>query len=79
MAIVNSPFVGSEAIANGAVRKHELRSRYRAVFPDVYVPKTAELTIRECARAGVAVVTPARGYRGTDRIGLARREMDGRH
>jgi hypothetical protein len=52
MAIVNSPFVGSEAIANGAVRKHELRSRYRAVFPNVYVPRTAELTIRECARAG---------------------------
>ena len=52
MAMLNRPFVGSEAIADGAVRKHELRSRYRSVFPDVYVPKDAVLTLRQRATAG---------------------------
>jgi hypothetical protein len=52
MAMPAKPFVGSEAIADGVVRKHELRSRYRSVFPDVYVPKDAVLTIRQRARAG---------------------------
>ena len=60
MAIVNSPFIGSEALADGQSRKHELRSRYRAVFPDIYVPKNAELTIRRLRQGGVAVVAPAR-------------------
>jgi hypothetical protein len=52
MGMLDWPFVGSEAIAGGAVRKHELRSRYRSVFPDVYVPKDAVLTVPELARAG---------------------------
>jgi very-short-patch-repair endonuclease len=51
MKMINSPFIGSEAIANGAIRKHELRSRYRAEFPDVYVPKDAVLTLPQRARA----------------------------
>jgi hypothetical protein len=45
------PFVGSEAVASGAIRRHELRARFRAVFPDVYVPKDAVLTIPERAKA----------------------------
>jgi hypothetical protein len=52
MAMLEGPFVGSEAIENGLLRKHELRSRYRAVFPDVYVPRDSELTLRHRARAG---------------------------
>ena len=40
------PFVGSDAVANGAIRKHELRSHYRTVFPDIYVPRDAVLTLR---------------------------------
>jgi very-short-patch-repair endonuclease len=47
----NEPFVGSEAVASGAIRKHELRARYRAEFPDVYVPKDAALTLPQRARA----------------------------
>lgn len=43
-------FIGSEAIASGHLRKHELRTRYRAVFPDVYVGKDAELTLGLRAR-----------------------------
>jgi hypothetical protein len=31
-------FRGSEALAAGAVTRYELRSRFRAVFPDVYTP-----------------------------------------
>lgn len=52
MSAFDRPFIGSEAIANGLLRKHELRSHYRAVFPDVYVPKGAVLTLQDRARAG---------------------------
>jgi hypothetical protein len=52
VSILEWPFVGSEAIANGRLRKHQLRSHYRAVFPDVYVPNDAELTLYQRARAG---------------------------
>lgn len=45
------PFIGSDAIASGQVRKHHLRTRYTAVFPDIYVPKGAELTLRDRATA----------------------------
>ncbi len=33
------PVIGSEALASGALNRHQLRTRYRAVFPDVYVPE----------------------------------------
>lgn len=46
------PFIGSEALAAGLVRKHELRSQFRAVFPNVYVSKPAELTLPQRATAG---------------------------
>ena len=52
MSILDGPFVGSEAIERRLVRKHELRSRYRKVFPDVYVPNDVELTLPLRARAG---------------------------
>jgi very-short-patch-repair endonuclease len=45
------PFRGSEAIANGLVRKHQLRDRYVAVHPDVYVPAEAQLGLSERAAA----------------------------
>lgn len=35
------PFVGSEAVAGGTVTLHQLRTRYRRVFPDVYVERLA--------------------------------------
>jgi hypothetical protein len=52
VALGDKPFVGGEAVASGVVRKHELRSRFRAVFPDVYVEKNVPLTIH--ARASAA-------------------------
>jgi len=45
------PFIGSEAMANGVLNSHQLRTRYRAIFPNVYVPKAAELTLHQRARA----------------------------
>ena len=51
MAIPNFPFVGSEALASGLVKKHQLRAHFRAVFPDVYVPTNAVLTMHQRAKA----------------------------
>jgi very-short-patch-repair endonuclease len=52
MTLHNWPFIGSEAIANGRIRKHELRAHFRPEFPDVYVPKEAVLTLRQRTVAG---------------------------
>src|SRR5436853_422003 len=32
-------FIGSEALKLGELSRHRLRTRYRAVFPNVYLPK----------------------------------------
>ncbi|MGO9381594.1 MAG: endonuclease domain-containing protein [Mycobacterium sp.] len=45
------PFLGSEALTSGTLRPHQLRSRFRAVFPDVYVRRDQQLTLRDCAVA----------------------------
>ncbi len=45
------PFLGSEALERGLLRKHHLRAFYRAVFPDVYAPLDAKLGIDQRARA----------------------------
>jgi hypothetical protein len=52
MTFLDRPFVGSEALARGSVKKHQLRSHYRALFPGVYALKDAELTLRDRATAG---------------------------
>lgn len=44
-------FIGSEAIAAGRVTRHELSRWYRAVHHGVYVPKNAELSLRDRAIA----------------------------
>ena len=38
-------FVGSEALEAGELTRHELRTFYRRVYPDVYAPKRLELTL----------------------------------
>lgn len=50
-ACVREPFIGSEALATGALTRHRLRSRFVAVHPDVYVAPGTELTAttRACA------------------------------
>jgi hypothetical protein len=39
------PFIGSDALTRGALNRHQLRARYRAACPDVYVLKHAQLAL----------------------------------
>lgn len=63
------PFVGSEAIAHRAVTRGELRSRYTAILPNIYVLKGTELDteIRAhaawlwCGRSGIIAGRTAAG------------------
>ncbi|OBH03226.1 MULTISPECIES: hypothetical protein [unclassified Mycobacterium] len=41
---MKDPFLGSEALAAGALTPYELRSGYVSLHKDVYVPRDAELT-----------------------------------
>lgn len=41
---MGAPLIGSEALAAGKLTRHQLRSRYVAIHPDVYVPAGAQLT-----------------------------------
>jgi hypothetical protein len=45
------PFIGSEALRRGAVNRHQLRTRYRAVFPNVYLPKQVQPSLQQRAVA----------------------------
>ncbi len=45
------PFLGSEALTRGVVTRNDLRTRYRAVFRDVYIAREARLTGAVKARA----------------------------
>jgi very-short-patch-repair endonuclease len=47
----SEPFIGSEALAGGVLRWHQLRSRFRAVFPDVYVGRDQQMTLQQRAVA----------------------------
>ncbi|MGE2689655.1 hypothetical protein [Mycolicibacterium pulveris] len=52
MSTHNWPFIGSDAIADGRLKKHQLRAKYRPLFPDIYVPHDAAPTLRQRAVAG---------------------------
>jgi Protein of unknown function (DUF559) len=43
---MREPFIGSEALACGALNRHQLRTRYRAVFPNVYLSKDIEPSLK---------------------------------
>lgn len=43
----DAPFIGSEAIAKGTLRRHQLRSSYRCELPDVYVRRDGVLTLQQ--------------------------------
>ncbi|ORX03922.1 hypothetical protein AWC29_17155 [Mycobacterium triplex] len=45
------PFRGSQALMHGRVTRSQLRTRYRAVFRDVYIGREVELTAARKARA----------------------------
>jgi hypothetical protein len=46
-----TPFIGSEELASGRLSRHQLRAAYRAVFPNVYAPEDAELSLELRIRA----------------------------
>ncbi len=41
------PFIGSEALARGALSRHQLRTQYRAIFPNVYLPKRIQPSLEQ--------------------------------
>lgn len=49
--IAVEPFVGTEALTAGTLSRHQLRTRYTAVYRNVYVPRGSVLTTVAKARA----------------------------
>jgi hypothetical protein len=45
MRVTGEPFIGSEALASGALSRHQLRTRYRAVFPNVYLANDVQFSL----------------------------------
>lgn len=48
---MGEPFIGSEALASERLTRHRLRSRFTAVYPNVYVAGGTQLTATDRARA----------------------------
>lgn len=48
---MSEPFIGSAALAAGALTRHALRTRFVAVHHDVYLPRDAEVTAVVRAKA----------------------------
>jgi hypothetical protein len=44
---VQEPFIGSEALERGALDRHQLRTRYRALLPNVYLSTNAQLSLEQ--------------------------------
>ena len=42
---MDAPIVGSEAVASGALSRGQLRWNYRSIFPDIYVPRSADRSL----------------------------------
>lgn len=48
---MSAPFVGSLALSRGDLTPYQLRSRFRALYPDVYLPRETEVSAASRARA----------------------------
>jgi very-short-patch-repair endonuclease len=44
---IAEPFIGTEALDSAALSRHQLRTRYRAVCPNVYVPRDVQLSLNQ--------------------------------
>lgn len=51
MHIESEPFLGSEAVVAGALTRYELRRRYRAILPNVYLDKRTDPSLRQRTKA----------------------------
>lgn len=49
MTALSNPFIGSEALARGAVNRHQLRTRFKAIYPNVYLPADVTPTLAQRA------------------------------
>jgi hypothetical protein len=66
------PFIGSEALARGVLSRHQLRTQYQAVFPNVYLPKQTAPSLEQrivaawlwSGRRGVIAGTAAAALHG---------------
>jgi hypothetical protein len=47
MVDAGKPFIGSEALTLGELSRHQLRTRYRAVFPNVYLAKDVRPSLEQ--------------------------------
>ena len=73
------PFIGSEALRDGVVaNKHQLRKRFRALYPDVYLPDGRDADTGAADRGGMAVDAQAGCDRGFGGLCDARSAMDPR-
>jgi len=52
MVEARKPFIGSEALTCGVLSPHQLRTRYRAVFPNVYLGKDIRPSLEQRIAAG---------------------------
>jgi hypothetical protein len=43
----SQPFIGSKALASGTLSRHQLRTCYRAVFPNVYLTKDVQPSLEQ--------------------------------
>jgi hypothetical protein len=67
-------FVGSEAVANGVVTRHELARWYRPIYPNVHTPRGQSLTLRDrtvgawlwSKREGIVTGAAASALHGAD-------------
>jgi hypothetical protein len=48
---MGTPFIGREALDSGRLTRHELRTRFVALYPGVYIAADAQLTARDRAKA----------------------------
>jgi hypothetical protein len=48
---VDWPFLGSEAVAAGVVTRHDLATRYHAIYRNVYIPRGQQVTPAQKAHA----------------------------
>jgi hypothetical protein len=44
---MEEPFIGSEALGSGALGWHQLRTQYRAIYPNVYLSDWVEPSLRQ--------------------------------
>ena len=69
-------FLGSEALARGEISRGRLRSAYRAIYPDVYMPSVGEPSLYANTMGRLAMVQASRSDHRTGSVGTTRLTVD---